>query len=41
MGTISKISEYFRGEPTSALEKKLVFKMDFFILTFCCLAYFM
>ncbi|KAI1447060.1 retrograde regulation protein 2 [Annulohypoxylon stygium] len=41
MSAFSKISEYFRGEPTSPLERRLVFKMDFFILTFCCLAYFM
>ncbi|XDG02537.1 hypothetical protein ABKA04_002152 [Annulohypoxylon sp. FPYF3050] len=41
MSAFSKISEYFRGEPTSPLERRLIFKMDFFILTFCCLAYFM
>ncbi|KAI1206324.1 retrograde regulation protein 2 [Annulohypoxylon truncatum] len=41
MAALSRISEYFRGGPISALEKKLIFKMDFFILTFCCLAYFM
>ncbi|KAK7747575.1 hypothetical protein SLS62_009074 [Diatrype stigma] len=37
----SKVWAYFRGEVASPLEKRLVFKMDFFILTFCCLAYFM
>lgn len=36
-----KVVEYFRGPPTSKEERKLVFKLDFFILTFCCLAYFM
>ncbi|KAF7562889.1 hypothetical protein G7046_g1241 [Stylonectria norvegica] len=36
----SKIKEYFRGTHSSPLEKKLVLKLDFFILTFCCLAYF-
>ncbi|KAI2601889.1 retrograde regulation protein 2 [Hypoxylon sp. NC1633] len=41
MGAFSKLMHYLRGEQSSALEKKLVFKMDFFILTFCCLAYFM
>lgn len=41
MASFSKIWAYVRGEPVSAVEKKLIFKMDFFILTFCCLAYFM
>lgn len=36
----ARIVIYFRAEKKSALEKKLVFKLDFFILTFCCLAYF-
>ena len=37
----SKAREYLQSTPRSKLEKKLVFKLDFFILTFCCLAYFM
>ncbi|KAH6957896.1 retrograde regulation protein 2 [Ilyonectria sp. MPI-CAGE-AT-0026] len=37
----ARLHEYFRGNPRSPLEKKLVFKLDVFILTFCCLAYFM
>ncbi|KAI6090654.1 retrograde regulation protein 2 [Hypoxylon rubiginosum] len=41
MAPFKDIMHYFRGEQSSALEKRLVFKMDFFILTFCCLAYFM
>ncbi|EMR65150.1 putative pantothenate transporter protein [Eutypa lata UCREL1] len=41
MAPNSKVWNYLRGESASPLEKKLIFKMDFFILTFCCLAYFM
>ena len=35
----SKLKEYFK-ENKSPQERKLVRKLDFFILTFCCLAYF-
>lgn len=38
---LTRVKAYFRGRPTSAAEKKLVVKLDFFILTFCCMAYFM
>ncbi|KAI1637004.1 retrograde regulation protein 2 [Biscogniauxia mediterranea] len=41
MSALSKIRDYFRVEHSSPVEKKLLFKLDFFILTFCCLAYFM
>lgn len=34
------LKEYFHSEK-SAAEKKLVRKLDFFIMTFCCLMYFM
>ena len=35
-----KAKEYFRGQPVSPVERKLLLKLDFFILSFCCLAYF-
>lgn len=34
------LAEYFHSGKSSA-EKKLVRKLDFFIMTFCCLMYFM
>lgn len=37
----TKFKEYLMDPHTSAAEKKLVRKLDFFILTFCCMAYFM
>ncbi|KAL0781935.1 hypothetical protein CaCOL14_003270 [Colletotrichum acutatum] len=40
MGFFSSLREHFKGASTP-LERKLVLKLDFFILTFCCLAYFM
>lgn len=36
----SKLREYFKAEYRPG-ERALVQKVDFFILTFCCLAYFM
>lgn len=40
--TLSKVHDYFssawRSDPA---ERKLVRKIDFFILTFCCLSYFL
>jgi ACS family pantothenate transporter-like MFS transporter len=38
---MGKLSSYFHSEKSSAAEKKLVRKLDFFILTFCCMMYFM
>ncbi|UQC79547.1 MFS pantothenate transporter [Colletotrichum lupini] len=40
MGFFSSLRKHFKGASTP-LERKLVLKLDFFILTFCCLAYFM
>ncbi|OCL12252.1 MFS general substrate transporter [Glonium stellatum] len=37
----SKIMEYFRGTQNKPGERALVQKLDFFILTFCCLMYFL
>ncbi|PGH01800.1 hypothetical protein AJ80_08967 [Polytolypa hystricis UAMH7299] len=36
----SKFMSYLRGEQSKPGEKKLLRKLDFFILTFCCLMYF-
>ncbi|KAJ4292735.1 hypothetical protein N0V90_009398 [Kalmusia sp. IMI 367209] len=33
--------QYLRGDPRAPGERKLIFKLDFFILTFCCLMYFL
>jgi ACS family pantothenate transporter-like MFS transporter len=35
----SKFVEYVRGPPPLPGERKLLRKLDFFILTFCCLMY--
>ena len=40
MSFVSKLREYFHVEYQPG-ERKLVRKIDFFILTFCCLSYFM
>ena len=40
MKTFIQIRQYFTRANQSSLEKRLVLKLDFFILTFCCLAYF-
>lgn len=40
MGFFSSLREHFKGASTP-LERKLVLKLDFFILTFCCLGMFM
>ena len=37
----SKFIEYFRGTQSKPGERALVQKLDFFILTFCCLMYFL
>jgi ACS family pantothenate transporter-like MFS transporter len=37
---LSKMKEYFASQK-SPQEKKLVRKLDFFILSFCCMMYFM
>ena len=37
----SKLKQYFRGEQSVPGERKLLFKLDAFILTFCCLMYFL
>ena len=37
----SKLKAYFRGEQSAPGERKLLFKLDAFILTFCCLMYFL
>lgn len=39
MANTSGLRAYFRPEK-SALERKLIFKVDWFILSFCCLMYF-
>ncbi|GJC86389.1 pantothenate transporter liz1 [Colletotrichum liriopes] len=39
MSPLSDLRQHFKGAP-STQEKRLVLKLDFFILTFCCLAYF-
>ncbi|BCS19519.1 uncharacterized protein APUU_12347S [Aspergillus puulaauensis] len=36
----AQIRQYFTRANQSPLERRLVLKLDFFILTFCCLAYF-
>lgn len=36
----NKLLEYIRGPPQQPGEAKLLRKLDFFILTFCCLMYF-
>ncbi|KAF5519185.1 Pantothenate transporter liz1 [Colletotrichum aenigma] len=40
MSPFSDLRQHFKGASTPQ-EKRLVLKLDFFILTFCCLAYFM
>ncbi|GKT69011.1 pantothenate transporter liz1 [Colletotrichum tofieldiae] len=40
MSPLSDLRQHFKGA-SSTQEKRLVLKLDFFILTFCCLAYFM
>lgn len=40
MATLARIRAYFRPSQASKEERKLVQKIDFFILTFCCLSYF-
>jgi hypothetical protein len=37
----SRLKTYFRGEQSAPGERKLLFKLDAFILTFCCLMYFL
>ena len=37
----SKFMEYFRGTQNKPGDRALVQKLDFFILTFCCLMYFL
>jgi ACS family pantothenate transporter-like MFS transporter len=37
----SKFMEYLRGTKRDTAERALVRKLDFFILTFCCLMYFL
>ncbi|KAF2796504.1 pantothenate transporter-like protein [Melanomma pulvis-pyrius CBS 109.77] len=37
----SRVKQYFRGEQSAPGERKLLFKLDAFILTFCCLMYFL
>ncbi|KAF2713667.1 MFS general substrate transporter [Pleomassaria siparia CBS 279.74] len=37
----SRLKTYFRGEQTAPGERKLLLKLDTFILTFCCLMYFL
>lgn len=37
----SKFFAYLRGNVNAPGERKLVQKLDFFILTFCCLMYFL
>ncbi|KAL2069211.1 hypothetical protein VTL71DRAFT_15549 [Oculimacula yallundae] len=37
---MSKIRTFFLGESSSKEERKLLQKLDFFILTYCCLSYF-
>lgn len=39
MGFKTQLQEYFRSDHQPG-ERKLVQKIDFFILTFCCLSYF-
>lgn len=38
---VSKFVAYLRGDVNAPGERKLVQKLDFFILTFCCLMYFL
>ncbi|KAK3338748.1 major facilitator superfamily domain-containing protein [Neurospora tetraspora] len=41
-GLAARLRSYFRpGTPSSPLERRLLLKIDFFILTFCCLSYFL
>jgi hypothetical protein len=37
----SRLKTYLRGEQSAPGERKLLFKLDAFILTFCCLMYFL
>lgn len=41
--SLSKLVDYFLSSAhrSSPAERKLVRKIDFFILTFCCLSYFL
>ncbi|KAI4765227.1 hypothetical protein E4T52_02580 [Aureobasidium sp. EXF-3400] len=41
MAIAAKFREYLSPGGTSQGERKLVQKLDFFILTFCCLMYFL
>ncbi|KAF1966665.1 pantothenate transporter-like protein [Bimuria novae-zelandiae CBS 107.79] len=38
---MASLIEYLRGDPRAPGERKLIVKLDFFILTFCCLMYFL
>jgi ACS family pantothenate transporter-like MFS transporter len=38
---MGRVAQYFRGDQHAPGERKLVQKLDFFILTFCCLMYFL
>ncbi|KAF9731174.1 hypothetical protein PMIN02_009437 [Paraphaeosphaeria minitans] len=38
---MASLIQYLRGEPRAPGERKLIVKLDFFILTFCCLMYFL
>ncbi|EKG12073.1 hypothetical protein MPH_10784 [Macrophomina phaseolina MS6] len=40
MATLAKLRAYFSPSQSTKEERKLVQKIDFFILTFCCLSYF-
>ncbi|KAL4783649.1 major facilitator superfamily domain-containing protein [Aspergillus varians] len=40
MKALTQVKQYFTKANQTPLERKLVLKLDFFILTFCCLAYF-
>lgn len=37
---MGRFTEYFRGKESRPGEAALLRKLDFFILTFCCLMYF-
>lgn len=40
MAVMGKLWAYMRPSQATKEERKLVQKIDFFILTFCCLSYF-